>query len=202
MFYCNECGAKKGWPTNTPSRLDKGVRCEICKQEKDCNDVDCDTLAYYDKPLVLIVRGIQGAGKSTALEYWALDKIYTFTYHSADLFWLKGEKGEQYEFDITRMGEAHAWCYKRFLDSITAPFKYHVIDNTNIHTWEIAPYVLATNAYGLRHEIVTLYCDPKIAAARNVHGVPTTTVFQKHQELLQEKLPPHWNHRVVFDGKI
>lgn len=199
MFYCNECGSKKGWPTNTPSRLDKGVRCELCKQEKGCNDVDRDALAYYDKPLVLIVRGIQGAGKTTALENWALDKINTFTYHSADQFW---QKGDRYEFDPKQLGEAHAWCYKKFLDSITQPYKFHVIDNTNIHTYEVAPYVLAANAYGLRHEIVTLYCDPKIAAARNVHGVPATTVFQKYQDLLKEKLPAHWNHRVVFDGRI
>lgn len=58
--------------------------------------------------------------------------------------------------------------------------------------------VLAASACGFAHEIVTILCDPAVAAARNVHGVPPEVVWGMHQALLAERLPTFWNHRVVL----
>ncbi len=76
--------------------------------------------------------------------------------------------------------------------------KLYVIDNTSISAWEIAPYILAASAFGLDHEIVTIACNPDVAAARNIHGVPAQVVWDMHRRLLTESLPPFWNHKVIF----
>ena len=37
MFYCNDCGYKKGWPTDSFSRS-RGP-CECCGETAICNDI-------------------------------------------------------------------------------------------------------------------------------------------------------------------
>lgn len=37
MFYCNKCGEKRGWPTDTLFK--SGGACEICGKRAVCNDV-------------------------------------------------------------------------------------------------------------------------------------------------------------------
>lgn len=36
MFYCDACGAQRGWATNTPTR--SVGPCELCGQRVECND--------------------------------------------------------------------------------------------------------------------------------------------------------------------
>jgi hypothetical protein len=45
--------------------------------------------------------------------------------------------------------------------------------------------------------VVTLECDPKVAAARNIHGVPEGEVLAMHKRLVEAQLMPWWQHRVV-----
>ena len=152
---------------------------------------------------VILFRGIAGAGKTTAYETFLakrVDKYSELAYCSTDLFW-RGENG-RYNFDPRRLGEAHAWNFRHYLEFLSKKVKTIVVDNTNISAHEIAPYVLAATAYCYAHEIVTVWCDPAIAAARSVHGVPAKVVLDMHSRLVREELPPYWNHRVVFDGKI
>jgi len=42
MFYCNKCGEKNGWPTNTP--LSSYGACECCEKLWACNDVPSSSL--------------------------------------------------------------------------------------------------------------------------------------------------------------
>ena len=154
---------------------------------------------------VLILRGIAGAGKTTAYTdplggHICNAPIRNVAYCSTDLFW-KGEGGK-YNFDPKRLGEAHAWNFRHYLEFLIKGIHLVVVDNTNISAHEISPYILAATAYGYVHEIVTFWCDPAIAASRNVHGVPPKVVLDMHCRLVREELPPYWNHRVVFDGKI
>ena len=157
-------------------------------------------------PTVRIYRGLPGSGK----DYHCTGTLTTdqgvklYEMFSADLFW-----GPKYEFDPKRIGEAHAWCYFSYLQFLHAykemfdyldkvHINYLVVNNTNIRAYEIAPYVQAANAYELTHEIITLVCDPKVACERNIHKVPANVIFSMYQGLLEERLPPFWNHTVMY----
>ena len=153
------------------------------------------------KPTVHIYRGIPGSGKTTTMKLikgsLQLPDVTDCAF-SADDFWINHATGA-YEFDPKRIGEAHAWCFREFLNSLILKHLDHLfVDNTNIKAWEIAPYVQAANAYGWDHEIITVHCNPKIAFARNVHQVPLTVVWAMHVKLLTEELPPHWKQTIIF----
>lgn len=162
------------------------------------------------KTKVLILRGITGSGKSTYITERSRSGTpseplpVNWRVFSADDYW---SKDGPYTFDPARIGEAHAWCCFNYLECLhllilTSPplqLDLIIVDNTNISTWEIAPYMLAAAAYGCEAEIVTLYCDPAIAAQRNIHQVPPQVVLNMHQRLLKEQLPGHWKHTVIFN---
>jgi predicted kinase len=146
------------------------------------------------RPKMLILRGPTGAGKTTYVSLKLGPRVIVF---SADKFFT--DTGGVYRFDPTRIGDAHAWCYRQVLKA--APLVYEedtllVIDNTNISAWEIAPYVALANAYGLDWEILTFWVDPLVAARRNVHGVPASAVMEMHRRLLTESLP--WKQTVIL----
>lgn len=159
---------------------------------------------------VRIYRGVAGAGKSTLIRQWLeqdkLDRTKARVF-SADHYRLDPVT-RAYVFDAKNPGLAHAKCffdYLRCLARNSASGDYYspdwiIIDNTNCRAYEIAPYVQAANAYGLSHEIVTVLCDPAVAAARNVHGVPAATIWAMHQAILTEHLPPFWNHAQILSG--
>ena len=74
-----------------------------------------------------------------------------------------------------------------------------IVDNTNLTAWELAPYVRLAELYGYNYQILTFWCDPLVCAKRNVHGVPVDRIFCMNQTLLNEKLPPHWKHRIILN---
>ena len=59
---------------------------------------------------VIIPRGGSGAGKSTWIERTHPEALI----FSADAFFIN-EEGV-YGFDVTKLGEAHAWCFKSFIN--------------------------------------------------------------------------------------
>lgn len=131
---------------------------------------------------VTILRGISGSGKSTyAKENYPEDSIVS----ADDFFMVDGE----YRFDPEDLSLAHASC---FSDAITRleTCRDVVIDNTNTSVWEISPYVLLAQAYEAQIEIIRVDCDPAVAAARNTHGVPLSTVFAMAARM--ETLLPFW----------
>lgn len=148
---------------------------------------------------VVILRGVPGAGKSR----YARENFPEANVCSADHFFMKD--GE-YKFDPNKLAQAHGACLRKFIDCIGVngevafvPIDTVVVDNTGTSVVEIAPYAALANAYGCELEIITLEVDPKVAAARNVHGVPETSVLRMAQNLEHgtKQLPPWWPHKVV-----
>lgn len=166
-----------------------------------------------NKPTVQIYRGIPRSGKSTLIHREIVRSVNagkrpsSSVVFSADDFWIN-IKTEAYEFDPKRIGEAHAWCFREFLNTLETLGGYSgdyvpdylFIDNTSIRAYEIAPYIQAANAYGLKHEIVTVLCDPAMATSRNIHGVPAHVIWDMHRRLLTEELPPFWVQKVILNN--
>lgn len=147
------------------------------------------------KRSVTILCGCSGSGKSTYSRLFADPFIV-----SADRYFIDAER--TYNFDPSKLSEAHAHCLRQYVEALQDTFTHHIIvDNTNTSVSEIAPYAALAQAYsyyGWELEIVWVKCDIETAAARNVHGVPAQTVARQADRLARtwKELPPWWSKRI------
>lgn len=141
---------------------------------------------------VIIMSGIPGSGKSAYVERHFLN---AYRVCSADKYFMKTGK---YVFAAEEIGKAHAACLRQFASAVYDAWRFEsentvvVVDNTNTTVAEIAPYYELATAYGHDVEIVTVLCDPIIAAKRNQHNVPPQEVDRAWVRLTQRVLPKHW----------
>lgn len=145
--------------------------------------------------MVHTYSGIPGSGKSTL----AKKNHPKVPACSADDFFMEGD---EYRFDRNRLGQAHGFCLRLYLNNILcykdSGIKFDiVVDNTNTTNIELAPYVALAQAYEIPLMIYTIKCDPELAASRNVHGVPRSSVLRMHERLMKRQLPSHWPHTWV-----
>jgi predicted kinase len=143
-----------------------------------------------------IYCGVSGAGKTTYI-----DKAHSGApVCSADR--LTGLYPSPGVIDASKLGEAHAFCLRDFNRLVLNAAPEIVVDNTNTTIAELAPYVALAQAYGYEVQIVTLWCDPGIAHARNGHGTPLSVVQAMHERLKAREMPPWWSHSDVpqMDG--
>lgn len=153
---------------------------------------------------VVIMSGISGSGKSTYAE-----KILTETEGikvSADHYFIN--RGE-YQFQPHLLGQAHADCFRRFIDYcqsvVNTPMSNStlVVDNTNLSVEEISPYVLAAQAFDIAVvvKVITLMpysvAEMRQCAERNLHQVSLETVERQFSQLLKRQLPSRWIHQIV-----
>lgn len=149
---------------------------------------------------VVIMRGLPGSGKSTWVRsQLAKPEFKQWMSVSADDYFIVGST---YRYDPKKIGEAHASCLRRFVAELysmrpEAPGGVFV-DNTNTTTVEIAPYYALSLAYGAGVKIVRTNCFFEVPTTRNVHGVPASTVWRMYQNLLSERLPPHWVEEIIW----
>ena len=152
---------------------------------------------------VIVMSGIPGSGKSTyaremcdshAKEHGAVSVGLIST---DDYFMVDGK----YMYDATKIGAAHADCFRRFIDCMRCPVlqpRLVVVDNTNTTAMELAPYILGANAFKWESEVRTIVCenehDMKVAAARNSHNVPFGVVISMWRNLHSRRLPPYWKN--------
>lgn len=128
---------------------------------------------------VVVLRGPSGAGKST----WVSKTHPTAVVCSADKFFLKQtEEGIVYQFDPTKLGEAHAHSLKEFLQALHERNPVIVVDNTNTRIWEFENYIYAAKLVGAKINVVEFRArtveDIRICIRRNVHKVPTHIIAQ------------------------
>jgi hypothetical protein len=139
---------------------------------------------------VVILRGIPGSGKTMLAHRYARKHRDTVVCSADDLFY---DETDVYAFDPARIGEAHGECFLSVLAALRHGTERIVVDNTNTTAVEIAPYVLAAQAYGYDHEVWTIPCDVDVAITRGVHGVPADRVRAMAAALDAEQMPPWWN---------
>lgn len=152
---------------------------------------------------VIILSGISGSGKST----YAKDLLAKYNSKSkesgfyggmvsADSFFLS-DKG--YNFDASKLGEAHGSCFRHFISSLQDKnIDLIIVDNTNTTAVEIAPYVLGAAAYNWNCEIVTIRTsDVRACGDKNIHNVPESSIAQQLDRLNKRVLPPYWKNTDV-----
>lgn len=81
------------------------------------------------------MRAIPGAGKTTKAK--ELSKEYSAIICSADDYF---EEDGKYNFNPSKLGQAHQECFDKFKDSISKS-KNVIIDNTNLRPQDIEKYL-------------------------------------------------------------
>ena len=130
---------------------------------------------------VIILRGPSGVGKSTYISAELSDHQVTVV--SADHFFERTDRDTRlkiYDFDVTKLPEAHASCLQAFLRALMLGHEVIVVDNTNIRRWMYTNYELAAAMAGYEVNIVEILPETieelVLCAKRNRHGTPAPVV--------------------------
>lgn len=138
---------------------------------------------------VIVLRGISGSGKSTCARALA-ESVEGAVVVSSDHFF-EQEDGS-YAFDHDKLGEAHAMCFRAFIEACQAKVPLIVVDNTNSRMIEIAPYMLGARAYGYEATVLEVECDVLEALGRGTHGVPQDVTLEMAARIKYERVMPWW----------
>lgn len=102
-----------------------------------------------------------------------------------------------YMFEPDLLEDAHRWNQKRAFKAMKSGISPIIIDNTNIHAWEMKPYVKMAREN--RYEVIFQEPDTpwkfnvQELTRRNIHDVPR----QKIQQMKEE-----YEHSVTFHSVL
>jgi predicted kinase len=109
---------------------------------------------------LFLLRGLPGSGKST------LAKSIGGMHIEADRYFMYEGK---YEFDASKLKEAHAWCQNIVSVWMTYSVPKIVVSNTFTQTWEMDYYFELAKEHGYR--VYSLVVENR-HGGENVHNVP------------------------------
>lgn len=133
-----------------------------------------------DKPRIVIMRGLPGAGKDYNLEILAGEHLSEMVVCSADDFFM--EDGE-YKFVSWKKGMAHEACKMKCFKAMIRGVDI-AISNTNVCKWEYGMYELMADHFGYEVQIFSIYdggCSDEELHERNAHGVPLASIKAMRQ---------------------
>ena len=109
---------------------------------------------------LFLLRGLPGSGKSTLAEslggsHMESDKYFTYE--------------GKYEFDVTKLKDAHDWCQNAVKVFMENKNKRVVVSNTFTQEWEMTHYFELAEKYGYR--VHSLIVENRHGGV-NEHGVP------------------------------
>jgi predicted kinase len=129
-----------------------------------------------DKKLFLL-RGLPGSGKSS------LAKSLGGDHFEADMYFVRG-LGNVYQFDASKLKNAHEWCRMITECSMIDSKEKIVVSNTFTQEWEMKPYYELAEKYG--YVVFSLVVENRHGGI-NEHGVPDETL-EKMENRFQLKL--------------
>jgi predicted kinase len=117
---------------------------------------------------LIILRGLPGSGKSSLAKLiCSEDNIF-----EADQFFYNND---QYNFDVTKLGEAHDYCFNGVKTAMLNGVETIVVSNTNTTEKEIKPYMGLAEQFGYR---VTSVIVENRHGSKSIHNVPEETMVK------------------------
>jgi predicted kinase len=120
---------------------------------------------------LILIRGLPGSGKSTLAR--RLAKSLGVVYFEADQFFV--DSSGRYNFDLSRLSEAHRWCQSETRRCLESNFTV-VVSNTFTTIKELRPYFDLAREFEIVPQVVT--CENQFD---NVHDVPKETLDRMRQ---------------------
>lgn len=148
------------------------------------------------------MRGLPGCGKSRYIKTAGFPNPDRMVVVSADNYHCVTDPdgGTRYDFKPENVKRAHDQCYRDFIGAVdNGDWATIIVDNTNLSSWEIAPYYRYAEVMGLDVEIVRLRVPVEKCIARGTHNVPRETYAKMADRLEKEVLPPWWK-QTVYHG--
>ena len=112
---------------------------------------------------LFLLRGLPGSGKST------LAKSLGGSHMEADKYF---EYEGKYEFDPSKLKEAHAWCQNAVRVWMTNNTEKIVVSNTFTQTWEMDYYFELAKEH--KYQVYSLIVENRHGESENtnIHNVP------------------------------
>lgn len=163
-------------------------------------------LSYCEKqkPILYIVRGPCGTGKSTIANHLSEQFMFSRSHDEiesppvieADNFW-----GPNYAFNKDFLGDAHKWCQLEVKREMIARTECIIVSNTSIKIRDVQVYADLARQFDYRFEIIRTPgpWDAKVLVKRNVHNVPLDVIqrfIDTYQHIPGEVL---WDDPLVFE---
>ena len=115
---------------------------------------------------LFVLRGLPGSGKST------LAKSLGGDHFEADMYFIRG-LGDVYQFDVSKLKDAHEWCQMMTETSMMDSKERIVVSNKFTQEWEMEVYYKLAEEYGYR--VYSLIVENRHGGV-NEHGVPDETL--------------------------
>lgn len=116
---------------------------------------------------MILLRGLPGSGKST------LAKSIGGFHAEADMFFV--DDAGNYNFDASRLREAHEWCRKTTETAMERGADKVIVSNTFTQEWEMDAYYELAEKYG--YMVHSLIVENRHLGI-NVHGCPEDKIEQ------------------------
>nr|XP_016780634.1 NEDD4-binding protein 2-like 1 isoform X5 [Pan troglodytes] len=128
-----------------------------------------------------LLRGLPGSGKTTLARQLQHDFPRALIFSTDDFFF---REDGAYEFNPDFLEEAHEWNQKRARKAMRNGISPIIIDNTNLHAWEMKPYA-----------VMVFQTEQKNLFRLEMDMVVFRPEMKKHSWCLKRKNPP--NERTV-----
>jgi len=121
--------------------------------------------------ILILIRGLSASGKSS------LSTLFDGYCFAADDYFT--DPLGAYNFDPSKLPEAHAECQRRTKDSLAKGRAITVVTNTFSCRWEMEPYFKLAEDFDCRVHVIDLFdggLTNEELVERNLHGVPVETI--------------------------
>lgn len=104
--------------------------------------------------VLLIIRGVPGAGKSTIAFSLVQSGLFQ-DYYEADMYF---ETPDGYKYNKAKIKEAHEWCYKKVKQAMENGYNT-IVSNTSTEQWQYQKYIDLAKELGYNIQIMLLQSE-------------------------------------------